>query len=244
MTATFELDAAELRLDLTNPRSARTVRHAVRKRLGEHAEVALVNLAGTKLTVGTLRNLTTELTHFVWKLRLQNRQLDFGFSGLQPETVSTVKRIAAEPLRQLQPVSCDLPSGAIVFSAGSWDQRHGERDRLVAMIARRDHSRMCAWCGADPNALSQGVTLDHLLPRTLGGSYEADNLIISCQACNSVRGHLCPRKWARRCRHESKQLNKDVVDAALTRYKQLKVEAELQVGTLPPMSVPGLSVAA
>lgn len=232
MGGLFELEAATLRLNLTSPRSGRHVRHAVRKRLPNDASTALTSLRGTSLTVGTLRNITTELTHFVWELRTSNRALAFGFTGLAAEGLETMAAIAGEPLRQLQVSDTDVAEGLIVFVAGRWDNRHGERERLVSAIVRRDGSSRCVWCGQEHDP-KDGLTLDHLLPRTLGGSYEADNLVIACRACNSQRGHLCPRRWVRQCRHASKRPNLEVIEAAFVRYERLKREAAVLVPTLP-----------
>lgn len=44
---------------------------------------------------------------------------------------------------------------------------------------------MCVWCKRRGVQLS----LDHFLPRELGGGNEADNLITSCLLCNSKRQH-------------------------------------------------------
>jgi 5-methylcytosine-specific restriction endonuclease McrA len=46
----------------------------------------------------------------------------------------------------------------------------------------------CAYCGTDlRNAAPADVTLDHLLPRSTGGSNSPTNLITCCRSCNSSR---------------------------------------------------------
>lgn len=46
----------------------------------------------------------------------------------------------------------------------------------------------CAYCGRDlRHAAPNEITLDHLLPRSAGGSNEATNLITACVSCNSSR---------------------------------------------------------
>ncbi len=48
----------------------------------------------------------------------------------------------------------------------------------------------CAYCGTDlKNAAPRDVTLDHLLPRSLGGSNASGNLVTACRSCNSSRGN-------------------------------------------------------
>lgn len=56
----------------------------------------------------------------------------------------------------------------------------------------RDSFR-CLYCGADlRHAAPADVTLDHLLPRSAGGTNAADNLVTACRSCNSSRG---ARPW-------------------------------------------------
>lgn len=46
------------------------------------------------------------------------------------------------------------------------------------------------YCGTDlRHAEAANVTLDHLTPRSLGGSNDATNLVTSCRSCNSSRGN-------------------------------------------------------
>lgn len=46
----------------------------------------------------------------------------------------------------------------------------------------------CAYCGRDlRNAAPADVTLDHLLPRSSGGTNEPTNLVTACRSCNCSR---------------------------------------------------------
>lgn len=49
----------------------------------------------------------------------------------------------------------------------------------------------CCYCGA---GIEDGIrlTLDHLIPRSEGGTNDAQNLVTACHRCNSVRG---TRDW-------------------------------------------------
>lgn len=44
------------------------------------------------------------------------------------------------------------------------------------------------------DAAPADITLDHVVPRSRGGSNEASNLFTACRSCNSARGAgpLCP----------------------------------------------------
>lgn len=42
---------------------------------------------------------------------------------------------------------------------------------------------ICNYCGA-----SGDLTLDHIVPRILGGLDDAENLVLACRSCNSAKG--------------------------------------------------------
>ena len=56
------------------------------------------------------------------------------------------------------------------------------RNRLRFAVLRRDNFT-CQYCG---RSVQTGVelTIDHLTPLSLGGSYEPSNLVTACQECN------------------------------------------------------------
>lgn len=61
------------------------------------------------------------------------------------------------------------------------------RDKRLAIYIR-DGER-CVYCGSAPLEGTQGaLTLDHILPRHLGGTNAPDNLLTSCRQCNCARG--------------------------------------------------------
>jgi hypothetical protein len=46
----------------------------------------------------------------------------------------------------------------------------------------------CVYCGQNlKGAAATDVTLDHLLPRSAGGSNDATNLVTACRSCNCSR---------------------------------------------------------
>lgn len=49
----------------------------------------------------------------------------------------------------------------------------------------------CCWCGCatvpEPNKRNS-VTVEHILPRSMGGSNDMDNLAAACARCNQKRG--------------------------------------------------------
>jgi len=49
-------------------------------------------------------------------------------------------------------------------------------------VFKRDGFR-CRYCGASP--IREPLTIDHVLPRSKGGTDEAENLVTACWSCNS-----------------------------------------------------------
>lgn len=96
-------------------------------------------------------------------------------------------------------------AGGLPWNGGKWI-RPEKRLRIYA----RDEWK-CVWCGCGvvralivtgaqrPVAEAMGVrlaTLDHVLPRTRGGSNDASNLVTACAECNEARGDRCALDWA------------------------------------------------
>lgn len=44
----------------------------------------------------------------------------------------------------------------------------------------------CYWCGAP----GLGVTIDHVIPKSMGGSNRLENLVLACEPCNQARGGI------------------------------------------------------
>lgn len=50
----------------------------------------------------------------------------------------------------------------------------------------------CAYCGSDEN-----LTLDHITPRSKGGSDRLTNVLCACQKCNKSKAHQTWYDWYR-----------------------------------------------
>ncbi|HYG39793.1 MAG TPA: HNH endonuclease [Cytophagales bacterium] len=55
-------------------------------------------------------------------------------------------------------------------------------------IFKRDGLK-CQYCGSPDN-----LTLDHVIPKSRGGSSNWDNLITACKSCNSKKGDYIPEE--------------------------------------------------
>lgn len=66
-------------------------------------------------------------------------------------------------------------------------------------------SEVCFYCGApiDKDYVEKyGLPrkeMDHYWPKSLGGGDEQDNLVPSCQRCNSKKSAKTPKEWADYC---------------------------------------------
>lgn len=59
-------------------------------------------------------------------------------------------------------------------------------------IAERD--RVCVYCGRIPDGSTAGLepTLDHVIPKSLGGKSNEANLVLSCFECNQRKADRLP----------------------------------------------------
>ena len=48
----------------------------------------------------------------------------------------------------------------------------------------------CAYCGSEDN-----LTLDHITPRSKGGSEKVTNILCACHSCNQSKGHKMWSDW-------------------------------------------------
>jgi 5-methylcytosine-specific restriction endonuclease McrA len=68
-----------------------------------------------------------------------------------------------------------LPESAVAFSRRN--------------IFKRDHYT-CQYCGAQPG--SEELTIDHVVPRSQGGTSTWDNCVLSCLSCNKRKADRTP----------------------------------------------------
>jgi 5-methylcytosine-specific restriction endonuclease McrA len=70
-----------------------------------------------------------------------------------------------------------LPGAAVTFSRRN--------------VAKRDH-HTCQYCGAQPGA--DGITIDHVKPRSQGGASCWTNCVASCMGCNARKADRTPEQ--------------------------------------------------
>lgn len=65
------------------------------------------------------------------------------------------------------------------------------REKRLAIYARDGFA--CIYCGANEGETM--LTLDHVLPRELGGTHDGENLVTCCFSCNSSKQDVSMRAW-------------------------------------------------
>jgi len=73
---------------------------------------------------------------------------------------------------------------------------HGSKwirpERRLAIYARDGFA--CLFCGTTSDE-GASLSLDHVLPRELGGSHDSSNLVTACVSCNSAKQDSTMRTW-------------------------------------------------
>lgn len=62
--------------------------------------------------------------------------------------------------------------------------------KLREVVLSRD-GEVCAYCGADGGPFD----IDHVRPRSRGGTNAPNNLVVACQACNRSKGARTLEEW-------------------------------------------------
>lgn len=60
---------------------------------------------------------------------------------------------------------------------------------------RGKYGGRCAYCNV--RLARDEETMDHYLPKALGGTNDFDNLRLACQPCNGLKGDMHPDQWER-----------------------------------------------
>ncbi len=83
--------------------------------------------------------------------------------------------------------------------------RHSHRRKITrrAVFARDDWT--CQYCGARSN-----LTVDHVIPRSKGGSSEWENIVASCAPCNRRKGDRLLRNSGMRLNRTPRTPNPNV----------------------------------
>jgi 5-methylcytosine-specific restriction endonuclease McrA len=66
-----------------------------------------------------------------------------------------------------------------------------ERNEIKQSVMARD-IHLCVWCqrAVGDHRAEYEASMDHVIPRAVGGAYEAENLVVACRPCNFARRDL------------------------------------------------------
>jgi 5-methylcytosine-specific restriction endonuclease McrA len=101
------------------------------------------------------------------------------WSELEPSNGGPCVRSAHRRLRAPEVICLThydrLPGAAVTFSRRN--------------VAKRDHY-LCQYCGAQPGA--EAITIDHVVPRSQGGTSTWTNCVAACILCNARKADRTP----------------------------------------------------
>ncbi len=103
-------------------------------------------------------------------------------------TAETVVRDGERVLRS-QHFAFEVPSVIRLLQYIDVRKRRHNSGKQRLRILMRDKMR-CQYCGVRGHVFE--LTLDHIVPRSRGGSSEPDNLCAACIACNQRKGDRTP----------------------------------------------------
>lgn len=96
----------------------------------------------------------------------------------------------------IQSVTQSFPAPSIIRL-----ERMIKRPRLSVRLSKREIFRRdgyaCQYCGKHPSRL----TVDHIIPRHLGGEHTWQNLVTACPSCNLRKGGRLPEQAGMRLLH-------------------------------------------
>lgn len=98
------------------------------------------------------------------------------------------EQLHKDPEKRIQTVSTsyDYPTVIRLFEYVRMPQKNIVVTRKN--ILKRDHNR-CQYCGT-----KEQLTIDHVIPKSRGGSDEWDNLVACCAHCNVRKGNRTPKE--------------------------------------------------
>src|SRR5690554_3945800 len=89
-------------------------------------------------------------------------------------------------------------------------------------VLRRDSFR-CQYCGLNAPETGEGLTIDHVVPVSLGGSDKPENLVAACKDCNAGKSSIQPDSPL------VAQVAQSAVDWALSRAnRNAQIEADIR----------------
>lgn len=99
---------------------------------------------------------------------------------------------------------------------GRIDLTHGERrgfmttqkkQKLLKLV--RDQNYKCFYCGEKgKGSIFSDFLIEHIIPRSKGGTSDDTNLVASCWLCNSLKTDLLPHEFVEKLNKKIKKLSR------------------------------------
>lgn len=114
----------------------------------------------------------------------------------EPMTIDRLAHVGMQDVRRIRALSVELMEVGLLAIEGRWivspllqpcvtQPEHWERTR-DAVLARDRHT--CCYCG------EPGNTVDHVLPKSRGGTHGPENLVTACTRCNCTKSERTPEE--------------------------------------------------
>lgn len=101
----------------------------------------------------------------------------------------TIKSLRKFLIKRSQKLDINPPPEILPYRPGA-QIRHAQKKRHERKInAWKEANGNCVYCLRSFNGLSVIFHLDHIIPRSKGGTFDPENLIASCESCNCRRGN-------------------------------------------------------
>lgn len=145
--------------------------------------------------LGDTTDLTTE-QHGAYLLLLMSCWKKGGLLPLADERLRAITRLDPDRWEECRDVVMPFfertPEGYSAAAARVHTDRplFGYRRHLPAVLERC--GRRCWYCGCSGIVFE----LDHIMPRSRGGSDDPENLVPACGPCNRSKGARTPEEWA------------------------------------------------
>lgn len=113
-----------------------------------------------------------------------------------PDSITVVSKIG----RLLYPCSRKKAKKLVDKDHAEWlDERSivlimtkSEKQKIRNEVLDRDNY-ICQYCGEKLD--EETATVDHVIPKSKGGSSYPENMVCSCQECNLEKGNMMPKEF-------------------------------------------------
>lgn len=131
--------------------------------------------------------------------------------------VNLLLREVAEPIKWLSDRVSDWAVSVVRLTKRSVPPNHRRRTRVTkARIFERD-AYTCGYCG---KVGKKGLTLDHIVPKSRGGTNDPSNLVAACMPCNNWKGARLPAEAGMRLLYQPKTTKLEPIPGLLANTEE------------------------